>query len=346
MGSLHVENAAFHPNPYLFYDALLAGPPLVHDPARAVWIAARADVVVQLMSAPECGVRPQKAPVPGRLLGTAAEPLLLQLARFRDGARHAALRALACTRVDTLERTPLDAYVEDEVTDWEHEATRSLDGLLFRLPTRSLGRALGLSESALSELPGDVEKLLACIAPRVPEHAWVDAAAAAARLWALPLLSGEAEDVRASALGLLVQAHHATAGLIGNALVALSRSALAGTQDVDALLGHVLAHDPPVHNTRRYLRAPLRVEGIELAEDAVVVLMLAAAQRDRTAEAHGAFGAGPHRCPGSAIAHTIARAALRCIMRALGTSLPRVKAYRPYPNVRIPLFAATPEVQA
>jgi cytochrome P450 len=69
--------------------------------------------------------------------------------------------------------------------------------------------------------------------------------------------------VVANGIGLLTQAYEATAGLIGNTLLALARHEEVYARlhaDVDrldqllALLEEVLRYDPSVHSTWRYLR--------------------------------------------------------------------------------------------
>lgn len=134
----------------------------------------------------------------------------------------------------------------------------------------------------------------------------------------------------ANLIGLMSQTYEATAGLIGNTLLALVRDAdlrrrAAGD---DALLGRVieevLRHDPPIHNTRRYMAQDAIIAGKRMKRGDQVLVVLAAANRDpsRHARPHDfdperadrlslSFGAGRHACPGQAIAIQIATPASR-----------------------------------
>ena len=67
----------------------------------------------------------------------------------------------------------------------------------------------------------------------------------------------------ANTIGYLSQAYEATAGLIGNTLVALGRHGdlreRAGAEAgfLPAVIREVVRHDPPVQNTRRFLAGPV-----------------------------------------------------------------------------------------
>ena len=97
------------------------------------------------------------------------------------------------------------------------------------------------------------------------------------------------EVIVANRIGLLIQSHDATAGLIGNTLVALerhpdTRERVAADPDLlPAVLLEVLRHDPPVQNTRRFVARDGVVAGQEMREGDAVLVLLAAANRDPAA---------------------------------------------------------------
>jgi cytochrome P450 len=188
----------------------------------------------------------------------------------------------------------------------------------------------------------------------------------------------QADALLANLVGLLSQTYEASAALIGNSVVALIRQP--GLQDamraaavdaarpgagggacaaivalVDALVEEVSRHDAPVQNTRRFLAAPVTVAGVELEAEAVVLLVLAAANRDPQANPRPAefllerparriftFGHGRHACPAQALACAMAAGALRALLTSTPSLSPDTVAwtYRPSANVRMPLFAA------
>lgn len=63
--------AASHDNPYPYYAQQLAPRPLYYDDALALWVAWSADAVSAVLTSDLCHTRPESAPVPKWLLGTA-----------------------------------------------------------------------------------------------------------------------------------------------------------------------------------------------------------------------------------------------------------------------------------
>ena len=172
--------------------------------------------------------------------------------------------------------------------------------------------------------------------------------------------AGLATDVVvANAIGFLTQAYEATAGLILNTVLALlQRPELARALERepalwDDALQEVQRYEGPVHNTRRYLAADGVVAGEAMREGDVVLVLLAAANRDpeenpepdafdvfRTARRTFGFGKGAHACPGQALSTAIARAGVERLLSsplARGEGL-RAVGYRPSLNLRIPRF--------
>ncbi|MGH8353815.1 MAG: cytochrome P450, partial [Pseudomonas sp.] len=162
-----------------------------------------------------------------------------------------------------------------------------------------------------------------------------------------------------NAIGLLVQTHDASAGLIGNSLVQLARRPelrrqLRDHQDLlPGLIAEVARYDAPVQNTRRFLGADAVIAGVPLPAGACVLLLLAAANRDaaanpeperfeitRPARRSWTFGGGLHACPGARLAQGIAAAALTpCLEWEDGRwEQLRQPRYRASLNARIPRF--------
>jgi len=165
------------------------------------------------------------------------------------------------------------------------------------------------------------------------------------------------EDVVANGIGFLSQAYEATAGLIGNTLVTLGRQGQARpasqADGLEAFVREVVRYDPPVHNTRRFLARDAVVAGQGMKAGDVVLVVLAAANRDPMANPEPSkfdpsrpsrqaftFGCGPHACPGETIAIAIAAAGVRELL-ARGVKAERLAehvTYRPSANTRVPVF--------
>jgi cytochrome P450 len=163
----------------------------------------------------------------------------------------------------------------------------------------------------------------------------------------------------ANLVGLLSQTCDATAGLLGNSLVAVMREpalrAAVRTRDgLQAIVEETARHDPSVQNTRRFVVEPVTLAGTPLAAGDAVLVLLASANRDpafnpepdrfmlvRARRRMLGFGHGMHACPGQALACTLAAAGLQALLRRapdLDAQRLRGWGYRPSANARIPLF--------
>ncbi|MGW2664063.1 cytochrome P450 [Nocardia tengchongensis] len=129
---------------------------------------------------------------------------------------------------------------------------------------------------------------------------------------------------------LLIAGHETTVNLIANSVLTLLRHGhrhhLAILRTASAFAGPVieesLRFDPPVQLVPRIARAPIALPGIEIAAGDLVVLLLAAANRDPAVFAdpdrfdpargdrHLAFGLGQHFCLGAPLARLEASVAL------------------------------------
>src|SRR5262249_15817998 len=169
-----------------------------------------------------------------------------------------------------------------------------------------------------------------CFAPAAaPEHIETGKVAAGHLAEAFKALLGYStlDTVVANRIGYLSQSYEATAGLIGNTIVALGRHpdvltrVEAAPGFLAAVIREVVRHDPAVQNPRRFLAGPGNAAGEAMREGDVVLVVLAAANRDPAANPDPerfdplrrertafTFGFGPHACPGEAIAMMIAQA--------------------------------------
>lgn len=363
MEPLDLLQAVSHPDPYPAYRTLREGPPVVFDPRLQTWIVTRAATITRALATPALRVRPTAEPVPRPLVGTPCGEWFGQLVRMNDGPdRHDAPKA-------GLER----ALAAVDLADVANQARRAAATVpwspawSFEVPVRAVAGLLGFDEALHADVARWVGDLVSAIAPGAAADTLARGQAAAgalsermATLLHTPARAGsvvarvQAADglsqaaLRANLVGLLSQTHDATAGLLGNSLVALARGAGAG--DLGAVVDETMRFDPPVQNTRRFAAEPMQLDGVDLPAGAAVLLVLGAAGRDpalnpdpdtfrvdRPDRRTLGFGWGPHACPGSAIARAIAVAALaECWQETLRGSLRW--GYRPSVNARIPVF--------
>ncbi|HKX32558.1 MAG TPA: cytochrome P450 [Blastocatellia bacterium] len=384
--SLDPIAAVTHPDPYPYYAALTSSRPLYYDRARGLWVAASAETVTSVLTNELCRVRPPAEPVPRALLGSPAAEIFRHLVRMNDGGRHHELKRailLALSSVDQVQ-------VAEETARWTRfhldglgpeDVLRRLSDFIFHLPVSVMGGLLGMPPTLLPQTALWMSEFVRCLAPASSSEQLERGKLAAGQLFEMfqsLLIRGSAGGllatlnrelgcpepeeiavVAANGIGFISQAYEATAGLIGNTLLALVAYPEVRQQlrDDPALLRlaipEVLRYDSPVQNTRRFLARDGLVAGREMKGGEAILVLLAAANRDPAANPDPArfdlfrrerriftFGLGAHACPGEMFAATIAETVVRLLIGS-GLDLDRLTAtYRASANLRIPLFTA------
>jgi cytochrome P450 len=374
--------AAAHPDPYPYYAALLAYSPIYREHRLSLWVALGAREVAEVLSSQALRVRPPAEPVPAAIAGAPAGEIFKNLVRMNDGPRHAQAKAAVGACLAAFDAARIDAIARREAAELalavglQHR--QELDLFNFTLPVRVVAQLIGLPEEIAGRCAALIGDFVRCLSPlsgpdeiaqsnkasesllQLLRDAWRQnsgLATHAARLCDLGL--GEREAVLANLVGFMSQTYEATAGLIGNTLLALAnhshlRRRVAGD---DALLQRVIEevarHDSPVHNTRRFVAEDCVIAGEAMKQGDQILVVLAAANRDpahcerphvfdpdRADRSSFTFGAGRHACAGQAIATAIAAAGIEALM-AHGldiASLTGPVEYRRSVNSRIPLF--------
>jgi cytochrome P450 len=309
----HILAASAHRNPYPYYAALVAGPALVFDAPRKLWIAGSAASVKEVLGHPVCRVRPVAEPVPAAIVGSQAGEVFGHLVRMNEGLRHdapklALQRFLAAVDLERVQaRTEVLAL---QVAGQGPLRGAALSRWAFEVPVMAVADLLGFDEAELPQVARWMADFVACLSPlSTPDQlaAAGDAASALlerfsdlvqrsaaqpgsdlARLQHEAAQAGwhDAQALLCNAVGLLSQTYEATAGLIGNSITALaSQPGLLDAMSREPakllqMVHEVSRYDPSIHNTRRFVVEATQVAGIPLQADDVVLLVLAAAGRD------------------------------------------------------------------
>lgn len=363
------------PDPYAYYATLAAERPFAFDPAVGAWVASDAAAVRAVLTSSALRVRPAAEPVPAGIAGTPAGEVFGSLVRMTDGALQRRLKEVvadALGRVDTARAADLAgertrAYLKD--------GRRPFEELMFAVPAQVVAALCGLDGGADAEAARLIGDFVQCIPASATPEQQRAAALAAGRLQELlgpgiergadgtGLLAElvrtarradwpETAPLLANAVGFLSQTYDATAGLIGNTLLALAREGQRPTAP-DAFVREVVRHDAPIQNTRRFAAEPFRYGGAEVAPGEQVLVVLAAANRDPAAnpDPHAflpgradpvvfTFGAAAHRCPGEELATAVTCGVVGELLAAGfdPAELPAEVAYRPLANARIPVL--------
>lgn len=376
-------------DPYPGYAALVAERPFAFDPAVSAWVAADAAAVRAVLGSAALRVRPVTEPVPAGIVGTAAGEVFGDLVRMTDGELQQRLKTVVVQALGTgdpasaarlaAERTRACLATAGEVP---------FEELMFAVPARVVAALCGLDADGSAEAARLTGDFVQCIPALATPEQQAAAALAAARLRELlgpgvedaagsegagnGLLAGLVRAARdaswtrtapllANAVGFLSQTYDATAGLIGNTLLALARGEETPKSPVarEEFVREVARHDAPIQNTRRFAAEPFRHGGAEVAPGEQVLVLLAAANRDpavnadphafrpgREAPVVFTFGADAHRCPGQDLAVAMAGAVVGTLLDAgfdparlpSGRSGPAEVTYRRLANARIPVL--------
>ena len=380
--------AVIHPDPYPYYADLVANQPLYRDDKLGMWVASSAAVVRAVLTSDLCRVRPPNEPIPRALLGSPVASIFGHLVRWNDGERHdpckqavqACLQSIDERSTAELGRT----WARLLLGESQPPAAARLGDFAFHLPVYVIASLLGAPQEELHHTALWVSEYVRALAPastpsqikqgKVASRHLLDLfRALLSRHQAGPgqgLLAGlaweakragweEMEVIVANGIGFLSQAYEATAGLIGNTVVALAshrhvrEQVAADPRLLRLVIQEVLRSDPPGQNTRRFLAQNGRVAGQAMQAGDIILVVLAAANRDPALNPNPerfdifrkdrrmlTFGAGPHSCPGATLAALIAQAGVEQVL-ASGADLAQLAAtvvYRPSAAVRMALL--------
>jgi cytochrome P450 len=372
--------AVTHPDPYAYYADLVARQQLYHDDKLGLWVVSSASAVTSALTNDLCKVRPANEPVPKSLLGSPAAEIFRHLVRMNDGESHCPFKQAVSAALASIYAVQA-ARQSDKWARFllDEGGSKRLSRFVFHLPVYVVGSLIGVPEDRLHQTAlwtGDFARCLALASD--PDRIERDKAAAGHLLEMFRdltcreegLLSALAREAKrlgreetdaiiANGVGFLSQTYYATAGLIGNTLLALASRPEARDQVtadpglLPSVIQEVLRYDSPVQNTRRFLAEDGIVAGEKMKAGDAILVILAAANRDPAANPNPerfdifrkerrifTFGVGPHACPGEALATTIAKAGVERLI-ASGVALERLAetvTYSASANTRIPIF--------
>lgn len=380
--------AATHDDPYSYYSDLRQQKELFFDADLGLWIASGAKAVEAILGNPECRVRPLHEPIPRAIAQGAAGLVFGRLMRMNEGAQHRCPRMAIEPALISIEMDGIADIVAHVVTTLEN-SLETTDEFMFTLPACVIASLIGVPSLRMQEVARLTRNFVACLSPLSDEMQLNKAHSGAIELSQIfsSLLNDDKSDsalltrirseskaagwadqeaLIANLIGLLSQTCEATAGLIGNTLVALHRNpdliedGQPSPRLVAELVAEVARYDSPVQNTRRFVAKPCWIGDSVLEAGDTVLVLLASANRDpylnpdpdslllkRSNRRTFSFGSGRHGCPGQQLALTIASEAVLVWLQR--QSFLSVRSYRwsylPSLNGRIPKFHPAQEAQ-
>ncbi|MBZ0316132.1 MAG: cytochrome P450, partial [Anaerolineae bacterium] len=335
-----------------YYVELVAQRPFYYENALKAWVVSSAEGVTEILSHPACRVRPIDEPVPRGLVGSAAGIIFQHLARMNDGHKHVELKQGITARLAEIEATRLVSLSQKWAQARWQGATR-LNEYSFELPVYVMADSLGILSDCLPEVVQWVRQFARCLnSLSTPEQVVIGKIAAENLLGRLEPEHGKIWA--ANLIGLMFQAYEATAGLIGNTLIAVrefGRPIFEHPHLLPDFIQEVIRYNPSVQNTRRYLSEDVIIGGQAMRAGDTVIVVLAAANRDpqinpnpqqfqigRPNRQYFTFGLGGHACPGAGVASVITQAAIeQCIRMGVADDI-QALGYHAYVNLRIPIL--------
>jgi len=364
--------AATHPDPYPYYAQLRAEGGLMFHQGLNLWVASSARAVAAVLAHPDCHVRPSNEPVPLAIVGGMAGTIFGELMRMNDGERQRCPRSSIQPGLALVDLDEVKTLIDARLITPDAEGLRNA---MFRGPVCVIAALLGFSPAQGRIISALTADFVACLSP-LSDQAQLAAAHSAAEQfngYFIELLddphnrsallagirqrfaatSATSQTIIANLIGLLSQTYEATAGLIGNTLLALIRDPALprDSTGIDDLIAETQRFDPPVQNTRRFVASPCEINGVSMNTGDVILVLLASANRDpqlndnpdvftldRPDRRSFTFGAGGHLCPGQVLAMEISAATVREVL-AVKLDLGRLSwEYRRSVNGRVPLF--------
>ncbi|MEO7397967.1 MAG: hypothetical protein ABIW84_05340 [Ilumatobacteraceae bacterium] len=354
--------AVTHENPFPYY-AWLSRQPGHFDERIGLWVVARHNDVLAVLSGPSGRVRAPATPVPAHLAGGESAAVFGRLVRMTDGGEHGRLKAAIEPLLTSLPAFEM-ASAAQAAAGALRERRAGDDGALVELwmdayPAAVVAQLCGVETGDLLEFVGWVRAIASAFGPGADQDsttaadhavralaARLDHEGEASRLAVLLREAlGGADDAAASAnlVGWFFQAFDSCAGLIGSTIARLAElpvvDSLPTRPEVGEIVDELLRNAPPIHNTRRFLSEDLVIGDVTFPKDAIVLVVLTGgATSDPTGTR--AFGAGAHRCPADRLAPAIATDAATFVWPLLTSPGDlRPIGYRPSLNARIPRFS-------
>lgn len=348
-------SAAHQPCPAAWYSAAAAARPFHFDAGLAVWVAASAAAVAEVLHSPLCGVRPAGQPLPAALQGRVLGAYFGRLLRQTDGVAQQADKAALLQALAAVSHVELDAAVRRAIAACQpllrQGSAAAVDTVCLQLPLHLVATLLGMPALGEAAARAQLGCLLAGLAATASEAQIAAAETALAALLTItrqpPLVATtlwqalgaawpDTEWRAANLLALLQQTHDATAALLANALYrlaqapALRRQLRSASGALPAFIAESQRLDAAVQHSWRFVQQDGELCGQPVQAGQRVLVLLAAANLDpachvqplafrltRTRHEHG-FGAGVHCCPGSRIALAACHALLQhCLRRRM-----------------------------
>lgn len=278
-----------------------------------------------------------------------AARLVARMARFSDGTAHASRRELVMRLLPPVPEVARIAGTRANDYLRRRAAPFDIMPMARSLPAEVLARAVGLPPAEAAHAAALTGALSDALAPSLLPWRGTGRDPDSVAVELTDLVAGvtkpDDDDNAVAIISILFQARDATAALIGTAVLAGCRVAIAASRPAGGIpaarrtpaqqVEHVLRNDAPVQCTRRTALTDVAIGASVIPAGTPVWIFVATAERGAGVPA--TFGMGPHGCPGAAHASAIARQVVTVLE---ADSWQPVAGQRidlePRPNIRMP----------
>ena len=377
-------------DPYGFYATMSRENPVIRDKDSGAWILYSYSHCRQLLHNDLAHI-PVQAPGDLQMMNDYCLRLIRNLVRLRNPSDHLLPRLVTLKLFETRGPVSISGIMERLLTQTIAGNQSAIPGdrvpsfdwmttVANKLPILILAESFGFSPKDTDRILATIGDLVKIMSPsRTPDQV-IALNKVAEEIYLLterhlvgkdipksisekipPLFPFEKHDILlicvCNLMGLFIQSYDAGRGILGNALLQLlqqgdlSQLQVGNRNYIAAAVQETLRFDPSVHNTRRILTEDVFLDNARLEKGQLVVLMLAAANRDARQFARPdifdphrhnnhellTFGSGSHECIAGHFATHMATEALLYIFRTYpNIRLHNRPGYEPLINVRIP----------
>ena len=364
-------------DPYELYAKMLIEQPIFRDPVSSSWIVYDYSHCRQLLQNDLAQI-PRQAPEKEKSLNEYSLQLLRHLVRLSNPPDHALTREA----IFRLFGARLPVFIPELVKELLPSSDSPIEidwmgSLCNQLPTRILAASFGFSRADTDTILTGIQDLIKIMLPVRSDEQTAAVNKAAAEIYTvterhftkrlfekswerMPFFTDKNSITPvcvSNLVGLFIQSYDAGRGILANSLLQLLKKGdrkelySCNRDYISRCVLETLRYDPPVHNTRRILTEDIVISNKRLEKDQIVVLMLAAANRDGRQFAHPdifdpyrdnnkellTFGNGAHECMARHFSIHMTTETLCYLFQTYDSIELRGRPdYKPLINVRIP----------
>ncbi|WP_282080979.1 cytochrome P450 [Aquimarina algiphila] len=324
-------------NPFALYEIMLKEGSIHWDKENKTWVSYSYDACTTILNSADVLI-PQIDEKNVHQLNEFALHIKNGLVRLSNGMQHEITREITMYLFDGMKKISIDLTLQSILsTTTKNNKVDWVDTVCKQLPALVILQSFDFGDEECDLILGEIELLKMIMLPHKNKEQVARINSSAERIFKitenhiLEVQSGlvsrlvmkyklEYNDAVflciSNLIGLLIQSYDGCRGILSNAILRILKSKEFSEQKcmhqewVEKMVIETLRFDPPFHHTKRIVGKDIVVNNITIKKGASIVVMLAAANRDKkkfnnpsnfSIERHNAnecltFGMGSHMC--------------------------------------------------